>query len=63
VTGRRIQAAHPVEADTFELVLDREQAEYVWALLVAEAQNDSGALFLATALRTALEAHTAEEDQ
>lgn len=54
MTARRVQAAHPLEPDTFEVVLDREQTEYVHLLLAAEASNDSGARFLATALDTAL---------
>lgn len=47
MTTTRIQAAHPLEPETFELVLDREQIEYVTSLLLAEASKDSGARELA----------------
>ncbi len=47
MTNTRIQAAHPLEVETFEVVLDREQTEYVASLLLAEASKDSGARELA----------------
>jgi hypothetical protein len=51
----RIQAADRLEAETFELVVDREQLGYLLSLCASEVARDGGARDLADAIAAALE--------